>query len=115
MDQTYTLPYPAQILVNQLTPLNFELEAPWSRIVDNQLRDVTSNIDEVETQLLDFIGAQMERLSDTFQETIKATRDLFAALVRLNATQSALLEQKRLRTTELLLKLETAMKFIRKV
>jgi hypothetical protein len=115
MERCAIVPGPPESLLNELTPINFDHEAPWAQIIDGRVRTVTSTIDQVESEVLDVIGAQMDQLSDTFQETIKATRDLFAALVKLNATQSAIVEAKRAAATDLLMKLETAMEFNRKV
>jgi hypothetical protein len=109
------IPYPSDELTRDLIPIDFEREVSWGEAVDGKVQSAMAEINGIESAVLDIIGAQMEVVSQSFEETIRTTRELFAALVRLNEGQAATLEEKRANATELLRKLEMAMGFIRKL
>jgi hypothetical protein len=112
-----SIPCPSKEILADLTPIDFEgdEEFNWSATVDEKVDRAISMIDTVDSSVLDVVGHQMTVIAETFEETIKATQTLFAALVRLKSTQTAMVQQKKETTTKLLRKLQQTMTFLRTV
>ena len=108
---------PSDSIIDQLirTDIDYEGETPLSSVIPISIDNVYQRVSESETRVIDIIGAQMEVLSEEFQDCITATQQLFLALTKLKEAQVAIMQDKTTATASLVRNIETTMGCIRKI
>jgi hypothetical protein len=112
-----TIPSPKDDLLADLPQIDFEgdEDGNWDETVKTKVLSIEKEIDEIDSVVIDIIGAQMESVSNLFQETITSTQSLFTALVQLKNQQSEQVTSKLGTATNFLRKLQNAIEHIRKL
>lgn len=108
---------PSDSITDQLsrTRVDFESKSPMAEMIKNSITQVISRVDEVDNNVIDIIGAQMEVLSEEFKQCIKATQDLFSALTNLKEYQTNIVRNKATDASNLAKSIEMTMQCLRKL
>lgn len=107
------IPYPKEDYQNLFDVKNGEQIS--SSAVKERVETIVNEIDDIDSNIIDIVGKQMESVSELFERTIKLSQKLFENLMKIKEDQMNIITAKKDETVELLSKLEATFDYIRKL